>query len=72
MEIVPGPDRVHVTAVFEVPVTVAVNCCVPPWVRIALEGERETETGGLTVTTPLTVVGVAPVPSLKPSETLDS
>ena len=50
MEIVPGPDKVHVTAVLEVPVTVAVNCCVPPGPKLIVEGERETDTGGLRVT----------------------
>lgn len=32
----------HVTAVFDVPLTVAVNCCVPPTVSDAVLGEIET------------------------------
>jgi hypothetical protein len=40
----------QVTAVFVVPVTVAVNCCVPPVVSDAEVGEMETATAVLTVT----------------------
>ena len=42
----------HVTAVFVVPETFAVNCCVPPEATVALVGETEMETslGGVTVT----------------------
>src|SRR5438552_19074589 len=36
---------VHVTAVLVVPVTVAVNCCVPPDATVALVGEMETAVG---------------------------
>jgi len=36
----------HVTAVFAVPVTVAVNCCVPPEDKVALEGEMLTAIPG--------------------------
>jgi hypothetical protein len=44
------PVADQVTAVLVVPVTVAVNCCVP-LVSIAADvGEIETETGVLTVT----------------------
>ena len=50
MEIVPGPDKVHVTAVLEGPLTVAVNCCPPLGPKLTVEGERETDTGGLRVT----------------------
>ena len=35
---------VHVTPVLVVPVTVAVNCCVPPDRTVAEVGEMETET----------------------------
>ena len=45
METVP-PVAVHVTAVFELPVTVAVNCCVPPGCMVTLAGETVTATGG--------------------------
>ena len=45
LETVP-PVAVHVTAVFELPVTVAVNCWVLPDCRVALVGETETETAG--------------------------
>ncbi len=44
-EIVP-PVAVQVTAVFVVPVTVAVNCCVPPVLSEATVGETVTATGG--------------------------
>ena len=38
------PVADHVTAVLVAPVTVAVNCCVPPvWIDV-LVGEMETET----------------------------
>ena len=32
----------HVTAVFEVPVTVTLNCCVLPMRTLAVEGDTET------------------------------
>lgn len=45
------PVAVHVTAVFELPVTVAVNCCVAPvWID-AEAGLMETTTGGAVVVT---------------------
>jgi len=43
------PFTLHVTAVLEVPVTVGVNCCVPPTATVAVRGEMETvivEVGG--------------------------
>jgi len=45
VEIVP-PVAVHVTAVFVLPVTVAVNCWVPPVRTVAVVGETVTPTGG--------------------------
>lgn len=45
MEIVPFVVD-QVTAVFVVPLTVAVNCWVPPEDTVALVGETETETAG--------------------------
>ena len=47
-EIVPfaaPPPTLQVTAVFEVPDTAAVNCCVPPAVTLAVAGETVTEIG---------------------------
>ena len=44
LEIAPGL-AVQVTAVLVVPVTVAVNCCVPPDATVALVGEMETAVG---------------------------
>lgn len=41
---------VHVTAVLEVFVTVAVNCCVPFTVTEGVGGATETEIGGAAVT----------------------
>jgi len=41
----PGPDTVHITAVFDLPVTVAVNCWVPPILTEAELGETETLVG---------------------------
>ena len=41
------------TAVFEVPLTVAVNCWVWPGVRVAEGGETETPMSGDTVTVEL-------------------
>ncbi len=45
VEIVP-PVAVHVTAVFDEPVTVAVNCCVCPACNVALVGDIATLTTG--------------------------
>jgi hypothetical protein len=42
---VPNPLKDQLTAVFEEPVTVAVNCCVPPALRLAVVGETLTATG---------------------------
>jgi hypothetical protein len=36
--------------VFVVPVTLAVNCCLPPVTTLAEAGDTETATGGNTVT----------------------
>jgi len=54
--VLPVPDTVpplavHVTAVLELPVTVAVKLCVPPVVRLAVVGEmlRDTVAGAVTV-----------------------
>jgi len=47
------PEEVdQVTAVLDEPLTVAVNCCVPPEETVALAGETATDTvlGGFTVT----------------------
>src|SRR6185369_9567385 len=49
VETVP-PVAVQVTAVFELPVTVAVNCWVPPGDSVALVGEMVTLTPGWIVT----------------------
>jgi hypothetical protein len=43
---VPAPVSDQVTAVLVVPLTVAVNCCVPPPFSVAEGGEIETLTGG--------------------------
>jgi hypothetical protein len=42
----PGPETVQVTAVFELPWTVAVNCCVAPRATVAVLGETATVTTG--------------------------
>jgi hypothetical protein len=48
------PVAVHVTVVFELPVTVAVNCCVPDVCRDAEVGLIEIlTTGAVTVTVAL-------------------
>ena len=44
VEIVPPPVADQVTDVFELPVTAAVNCCVPPPIKVAVVGETETFT----------------------------
>ncbi len=49
VETVP-PVADHVTAVFVVPVTVAVNCCVAPVITDALLGLIATATTGAVVT----------------------
>jgi hypothetical protein len=46
----PTPLRLHVTAVFVEPVTLAVNCCVFPAPTCAVVGEMLTATGGRIVT----------------------
>jgi hypothetical protein len=40
----------HVTAVLGVPVTVAVNCTLPPDITVAVDGLTVTEMTGFTVT----------------------
>jgi hypothetical protein len=40
----PIPDTAQVTPVFELPVTLAVNCCWPFTERVTLAGDRETAT----------------------------
>ena len=50
LEIVPfeaPPATLQVTAVFDVPLTVAVNGCIWPTATLAAEGETETATEGL-------------------------
>ncbi len=42
----PAPATDHVTAVFVVLETVALNCCVLPVCTVALVGEIVTDTGG--------------------------
>jgi hypothetical protein len=49
----------HVTAVWAVPATAAVNCWVWDTVRLAVEGLTETLTGGTTVTLALAVLDVS-------------
>ncbi len=49
VEIVPAVAD-QVTAVFVEPVTVAVNCWVPPELTVAVPGDRETDTAGREVT----------------------
>ncbi len=41
--------RVHVTPVFVVPVTLAVNCCVWPALNVVLPGATVIATDGFTV-----------------------
>lgn len=43
------PATLQVTALFGVPATVAVNCCVFPMATLAVAGTTETETGTATV-----------------------
>lgn len=45
----PYPETLHVTAVFGVPATVAVNCCCAPVFTVALVGVIVTVTLGLPV-----------------------
>jgi len=40
----PGPPKLHVTALFALPVTVAVNCWVVPTVTVELPGATEIPT----------------------------
>ena len=46
----PAPETLQVTAVFVVPVTVAVNCCEAAVATFVEVGETETTTGAITVT----------------------
>ena len=74
-EMVPGPFVLHVTAVLELPVTVAVNCWLAAAFSCTAPGDTDTETVGevpLTLITPPRVVGVTPVPSLSTSAALDN
>jgi hypothetical protein len=56
--IVPAPVGliVHVTVVFEDPVTVGVNCWVAPWDSDTVEGVTDTLTGGFNVTVAVAVL----------------
>lgn len=47
----PTPLTLHATAVFEFPVTVAVNCCVFPATTLVAVGATETTIAGLIVKT---------------------
>ncbi len=47
----PDPERLQVTPVFVVPVTVTVNCCCAPTATLVVMGETDTATGATTVTT---------------------
>jgi hypothetical protein len=60
VETVPPPlATLQVTAVFVEPVTVAVNCCVPPVVIVALFGVTLTLTAAVTVTLALAFLVVS-------------
>jgi hypothetical protein len=52
----PVPETLHVTAVLELPVTLAVNCCCVPFTSATLVGVMVTATGAalptLTVAVP--------------------
>ena len=49
----PAPETLHVTFVFEEPVTVALNCCFAPTTTFAVLGATVTTTGGIIVTVAL-------------------
>ena len=49
----PAPETANVTAELAVPVTAAVNCCVPESETLAVAGEMLTATGTGTVTVAL-------------------
>lgn len=46
LSIVPGPAVLQVTAVFVVPLTVALNCCVAPRITVGVAGVTLTLTTG--------------------------
>jgi hypothetical protein len=54
------PVAVHVTAVLLAPVTVAVNCCVPPAVNVTDVGDTLTDTAGAEVRVTVAVAAVEP------------
>ena len=61
---------VQVTAVFVFPLTMAVNCCVPPEAMVAVVGEMLTETVGVVLTKNSSICGAvaaAPGKLVKPS-----
>jgi hypothetical protein len=55
----PAPERLHVTAVSELPFTVAENCCCAPVSSCMVVGETLTVTGVL--------IEIVAVPDLVPS-----
>lgn len=55
----PVPDRVHVTALLVVPVTVAVNCCCVPVTTVAVVGDTETWTNVIVTVAVADLVGSA-------------
>src|SRR5437867_375817 len=71
--IVPAPvagDIDQVTPVFEVPWTVAVNCCVAPGPSVTVAGVKDTLTDGFTEITPSTPVTGSELPSVRADLTL--
>ena len=56
---VPPPVTLQVTAVLELPLTWAVNCCGCPTLRVTAGGETVTTTTGCTVTVAAALLGVA-------------
>jgi hypothetical protein len=62
----------QLTAVFEVPDTVAVNCCVSEHVRLAADGVAKTVIGIKILTTPSVVVSEPALPSVRASIALMS
>lgn len=56
----PVPDAVQVTAVFDVPVTEAANCCVAPIVVDALPGVTATAIADAAVPVPASPTTIVP------------
>ena len=68
----PEPLTAQVTAVFELPVTVATNSCITPGATVALPGDTEIATEAAGASTLRVAVSLVTLPALLETATLNS